>query len=68
MSVFARPFRITFPDGVPEDEVWHGVQFPDGRCVLAVPFAGFDIVTGFEHLDQAKSDGAVVEWADGGKP
>lgn len=63
MSEFSRPFRITFPD---EAEPWHGVQFPDGRCVLSIPGHGFDVAVAFAYLDQPKSPGAVVEWADGG--
>lgn len=30
---FARAFKVTYPDGSPEH---HGVQFPDGRCVIAL--------------------------------
>jgi hypothetical protein len=58
---FAHPFRITYPDGIPEDEVTHGVQFPDGRCLLALPYGGFHAAIDFDHLDLP--DSAVVEWS-----
>ena len=67
MTEFARPFRITFPDG----EVLDGVQFPSGRCVVDThdPFSsrGFiELARAFEHLKCVQGDGAVVEWADEG--
>lgn len=68
VSEFARPFRITFPDGIPEDEVWHGVQFPDGFCLVRPSFgAAAHVATAFEHLGEVlPMEHAVVEWADGG--
>lgn len=68
MSEFARPFRVTYPDG----EVLDGVQFPSGRCVVDThdPFSsrGFvEVSTGFKHLESVAVAGAVVEWADGGE-
>lgn len=66
MTVFSRPFRVSNLTGFLADAVVHGVQFPDGRCVLALPYGGFDGATAFEHLPLP--EGAVVEWADGGEP
>lgn len=69
MSEFARPFRITYPDG----EVLDGVQFPSGRCAVDTrdPFSSrsfVELATAFEHLKSIVREGAVVEWADGGQP
>ena len=62
MSGFARPFRVTYQD---RPEVgFHGVEFPDGRVALALPFGGFAAATAFEHLELLP--GAKIEWADGG--
>ena len=66
MTVFARPFRVSNLTGFLADTVVHGVQFPDGRCVIAQPWGGLLAATGFEHLDLPPD--AVVEWADGGQP
>jgi hypothetical protein len=67
VSQFARPFRITFPDGIPEDEVLHGVQFPDGLCVVHMPRSGLRAAVAFERLGEVLyMEHAVVEWADGG--
>lgn len=62
MSDFARPFKVSNLPGFLEGHVMHGVQFPDGRCVLALTFGGFDGATAFEHLPLPPE--AVVEWAD----
>lgn len=64
MTGFARPFKLSHPDDEPGDEPIHGVQFPDGRCVLALPHGGGTWVEEFEDL--ALPPEAVVEWADGG--
>ncbi|GIH07375.1 hypothetical protein Rhe02_54420 [Rhizocola hellebori] len=67
MAEFARPFRITYPDGIPEDEVLHGVQFPDGACIVRMPRGGFHAAIPFEFLGEVLDmEHAVVEWADGG--
>lgn len=64
MSEFARPFRITYPNG----EVRHGVQFPDGICVTngsSGLHGAVDLAELREHLCLPAD--AVVEWADGGE-
>lgn len=64
LTEFARPFRVTYPDGV-----LHGVQFPDGFCLVRYlrPLARVVVATEFEYLaDEMPMDGAIVEWADGG--
>lgn len=66
LSEFARLFRVTNLPGLLEGKVMHGTQFPDGRCVVALPFGGFDVSISFEHLELPPD--AVVEWADGGQP
>jgi hypothetical protein len=67
VSEFARAFNVTFPDGIPEDQVLHGVQFPDGRCVLDDKLSvGFFVTVSFQDLELR--DGAKVEWQDGGQP
>lgn len=62
---WARPFRVTYPDG----EILHGVQFPDGIVVTCGSF-GLNGAVSFtdlrEHLRMPTE--AVVEWADGGQP
>lgn len=63
MSEFARPFKVTYPDG----EVVHGVQFPDGFCIVRSPRTNVVAAVAFEHLgEQLDMDHAVVEWQDGG--
>jgi hypothetical protein len=70
MTDFARAFRITHPpDSNLQDPVWHGVQFPDGVCIVRMPFGGFHAATSFERLGEFIGlAGTVVEWADGGQP
>ncbi len=67
MSEFARPFRVTYPQAEPYcGLVYHGAQFPDGRCVVALRVGGFQVAVAFEHLPIP--DGSTVEWQDGGQP
>lgn len=66
MTGFARPFKVAQVEGIPPGEVLHGVQFPDGRCVVALWWGGFNVSDSFEHLPLP--EGAVVEWQDGGQP
>lgn len=61
MTEFSRPFNVTYPDGV----VYHGVQFPSGRCVVAME-AAFSASVRFGDLEFPP--GSVVEWQDGGQP
>lgn len=61
MSDFARPFRVSYPDGISSAD---GAWFPNGMCVLVDNYRGLvDAATAFEHLKLP--EGAVIEWADG---
>lgn len=64
---WARPFRITYPNG----EVHHGVQFPSGTCVTCGPGGYLALAAlSFDDLNIDVNDlilGAAIEWADGGE-
>lgn len=56
-STYARPFRITLPDGRHLD----GVEFPSGRVVVDDAHAGlFNAAASIDHL---LGSGDRVEWA-----
>ena len=62
MSDFARPFRVTYPDG----EFVNGAVLLYGDCTLGARTLTLD--EAIAELDRLAASGAVVEWADGGQP